>query len=409
MKNSGEPCDPRVDRFTDYVESMQRMEFEVRDFGSTEDPLGRLGRSLVELSAIMERCFEEHGRLLDITERVNRGFFIGEVMDHIYASFRPLIPYDRMGFALLEDHDRMVRAHWARSDSPQIRIQAGFAQKLTGSSLKQILEDGEARILNDLETYLDDHPHSHSTKLMLEEGIRSSLTCPLVALGKPVGFLFFSSRAKNTYENVHLRLFRRIASQLSVIVEKSRLYEELYQLNAELVDARNALQHQATHDGLTELWNRRAIRELLHAELGRAKRAQCPAVAILIDVDNFKRINDTYGHPVGDAVLCEVAKRLREVARRGEAVGRYGGEEFLVVLAVDQASEAEVVAERFRNCIDSVPIEAGGHTILVTASLGVGIAPAYDAMDSEQILKLADDALYRAKDRGRNRIEVGAS
>lgn len=409
MKADNDTCDPRVEHYTDYVLSMQRLEFESRDFGGTEDPLGRLGGALVELAAVMERCYTEQGHLLEITERVNRGFFIGEVMEHIYATFRPLIPYDRIGFALLEDEGRVVRAHWARSDTRNIRIQVGYAQKLKGSSLSKILEDGKPRVLNDLEAYHEANPHSHSTRMVLEEGIRSSLTCPLVAMGKPVGFLFFSSREKSTYENVHMTLFCRIASQLSVIVEKSRLYEELYQLNAELVDARNALQHQATHDGLTGLWNRPAIEELLEIELARAKRAQRAAMAIMIDIDNFKEINDTYGHPVGDAVLREVSRRLEEVARRGDMVGRYGGEEFLVVLALDHVQGAEIAAERYRNRIDSVPIEAGEHVISVTVSLGVGIARASADLDRERLLKLADDALYRAKDGGRNRIEVGGS
>jgi diguanylate cyclase (GGDEF)-like protein len=407
MEARKEACDPRVERYTDYVQSMQRMQFEARDFGSPDDPLGKLGRALVELAAIMERCYQEQAHLLEITERVNQGFFIGEVMDHIYATFRPVIPYDRIGFALLEDDGKVVRAHWARSDARNIRLKNGYAQKLEGSSLVQILRDGRPRVLNDLEAHYEANPHSHSTKLVLEEGIRSSLTCPLVAMGKPVGFLFFSSREKNAYAHAHLNIFSQIANQLSVIVEKSRLYEELYQLNAELVDARNALEHQATHDGLTGLWNRKAIEELLEIELARAKRSNRAAMAIMIDIDNFKQINDTFGHPVGDAVLREVARRLEEVARRGDMVGRYGGEEFLVVLALDHVQGAEIAAERYRNRIDSVPVDAGPHQIVVTVSLGVGIGRNAAELDSERLLKLADDALYKAKEAGRNRIEVG--
>ena len=409
MEVSGDSCDPRIEDYTNYVVSMQRREFETRDFGDADDPLGKLGGALVKLSEIMERCYLEQGRLLEITERVNRGFFISEVMDHIYATFRPIIPYDRIGFALLEEEGRVVRAHWSRSDSKNIRLKNGYVQKLAGSSLNQIIQDGKARVLNDLEAYYETNAHSHSTKLVLEEGIRSSLTCPLVAMGKPVGFLFFSSTEKFTYENVHQAIFSQIASQLSVIVEKSRLYEELYQLNAELVDARNALQHQATHDGLTGLWNRRAIEEALDIELARAKRANRSAMAIMIDIDNFKQINDTYGHAAGDAVLREVASRLEEVARRGDRVGRYGGEEFLVVLALDHMQGAEIAAERYRNQIDSAPIDACGQIIAVTVSLGVGIARGAGALDSERLLKLADDALYKAKGAGRNRIEVGIS
>ncbi len=409
MEARNEAWDPRVEQYTDYVRSMQRLEFEARDFGEPDDPLGRLGHALVELAGAMEQCYLEQRRLLDMTERVNQGFFIGEVMEHIYATFHLVIPYDRIGFSLLEDEGRVVRAHWARSDTKNIRLKNGYAQKLEGSSLVQILRDGKPRVLNDLEAHYRAHPESHSTRLILEEGIRSSLTCPLVAMGKPVGFLFFSSTKTHTYEHAHLSVFAQIASQLSLIVEKSRLYEELYQLNAELVDARNALEHQANHDGLTGLWNRKAIEDLLEIELARARRANRAAMAIMIDVDNFKQINDTYGHPVGDAVLREVARRLEEVARRGDMVGRYGGEEFLVVLALDQVQGAAVAAERYRNRIDSVPVDVGDHQIAVTVSLGVGIGRNAAELDGERLLKLADDALYKAKNSGRNCIEVGVS
>lgn len=269
-------CDPRVEEYTDYVLSMQRMEFERREFGDADDELGRLGQALSDLAGTMERCYAEQSHLLDITERVNQGFFIGEVMEHVYSTFRPVIPYDRIGFALLEKDGKVVRAHWARSDSRELQLKNGYAQRLNGSSLNQILMTGEPRVINDLEAYYDAHPESHSTKLVLDEGIRSSLTCPLIALGKPIGFLFFSSTEKETYRNVHQDLFRRIANQLSVIVEKSRLYEDLFQLNAELLETRRALQHQATHDGLTGLWNRRAIQDLLDKELARAAMARRP-------------------------------------------------------------------------------------------------------------------------------------
>jgi diguanylate cyclase (GGDEF)-like protein len=399
-------CDSRVEEYTDYVTSMQRMDFQQRDFGDQDDALGRLGRALVDLASTIERCYREQAHLLEITERVNQGFFISEVMEHVYETFRPVIPYDRIGFALLEKDGKVVRAHWARADSSAILLKNGYAQRLNGSSLNQIILTGEPRVINDLEAYHAAHPDSHSTKLVLDEGIRSSLTCPLVALGKPIGFLFFSSKEKDTYRNVHQDLFRRIASQLSVIVEKSRLYEDLCQLNAELLETRRALQHQATHDGLTGLWNRRAIQELLDKELARAKRAGKGAAAIMIDIDHFKELNDTRGHLAGDEVLKEVARRLEEVARRGDTVGRYGGEEFLVVLATDNGVDAETAAERYLQRISSTPIMVGDQPVSVTVSLGAGIARNIAAFDGEGLLKLADEALYAAKHNGRNRIAV---
>lgn len=403
---SEDACDPRVEEYTEYVLSMQRLEFAKRTFDETADPLGRLGKALGALADTLERCYQEQAHLLEITEQVNQGFFIGEVMEHIYDTFRPVIPYDRIGFALLENDGKIIRAHWSRSDSKIILLQNGYAQRMNGSSLNQIILTGEPRVINDLEAYYEAHPASHATKLVLDEGIRSSLTCPLVAMGRPIGFLFFSSTAKDTYRNAHQDVFCRIASQLSVIVEKSRLYEDLFQLNAELLETRRALQHQATHDGLTGLWNRRAIQDLLEKELSRAKRAKQTAAAIMVDIDNFKQLNDNFGHLIGDEVLKEVARRLEEAARRGDTVGRYGGEEFLVVLSSENGPGAEIAAERYRARIAAEPILAGGHQFAVTVSLGAGIATDSTTFNAERLIKLADEALYDAKDRGRNRIEV---
>lgn len=261
-------------------------------------------------------------------------------------------------------------------------------------------------MLNDLEEHFREKPESDSTRLALAEGIRSSLTCPLVAMGKPVGFLFFSSMQADTYAHVHQDLFTRIASQLSVILEKSRLYEELYQLNAELRETRSALEHQATHDALTGLWNRATILAMLEKELAHAHRAGQAAAALMLDIDYFKQINDTRGHLVGDAVLREVSRRLAEVARKGDSVGRYGGEEFLAVLSMENLPGAEIAAERFRARVAAEPIDLGDVLLDVSISVGVGIVAPGHASDSETVLRLADAALYGAKARGRNCVEV---
>jgi len=398
--------DPRIAAYTDYVLAMQRLDFDRVDFGDPTDSLGELGQSLADLAVIMDRWHHDQGRLLEITEKINQGIFLADILDYVFDTFRPIIPYGRIGFALLEDDGQVLRAHWARSDIGDLQVKGGYAQRLEDSSLSEILATGEPRVINDLEAYYRDHPHSDSTKKILAEGIRSSLTCPLFALGKPIGFMFFSSTEANTYKHIHQDLFRRIANQLAVIVEKSRLYEDLYRLNQDLLEARSELQHRATHDNLTGLWNRGAILELADKEIARAQRATGAAALIMVDIDHFKGVNDSMGHLVGDHVLREVARRLESVARREDTVGRFGGEEFLIVLSHANAVGAETAAERYREKIASAPIEVGGKSITITASLGVGIAASVDDLAVENLIKRADDALYRAKAAGRDRIEL---
>jgi class 3 adenylate cyclase len=219
--------DPRIAQYLDAASHLARGEFPVEIGASGDDDVGRLGRALDALARRMERMYEESRLLAAVTERVNRGLILPDVLDQVYETFRAVIPYDRIGFALVSGDGTEARAHWARSEAPRIRLPIGYAGKLAGSSLRQILETGRPRVLNDLEAYLRDHPGSESTRLVVEEGMRASLTCPLVAMGKPVGFLFFSSRTPGAYRDAHVDTFLALSGQLSVIVEKSRLYEQI--------------------------------------------------------------------------------------------------------------------------------------------------------------------------------------
>jgi signal transduction histidine kinase len=138
-----------------------------------------------------------------------------------------VIPYNRIGFSLIAEDGETVVARWARSDLEVVKLGAGFRAALAGSSLQAILETGEPRIINDLEAYLAEKPGSSSTRLIVEEGLRSSLTCPLIVNGEPVGFMFFSSVDPQQYGIDHVSVFQSIAAQLSVIVEKGRMASEL--------------------------------------------------------------------------------------------------------------------------------------------------------------------------------------
>lgn len=219
--------DARIAKYLDAAALLARGEFPVHVAATGDDEIGRLGRALDDLARRMERMYEESRLLAAVTERVNQGFIVDDVLDQVYETFRTIIPYDRIGFALVSGDGSEARAVWARSEAREIRLGKGHVGKLAGSSLRQVLETRRPRILNDLEAHLRAHPASESTRLVVEEGMRSSLTCPLVAMGKPVGFLFFSSTSPGTYAGVHVETFLALSGQLSVILEKSRLYEQI--------------------------------------------------------------------------------------------------------------------------------------------------------------------------------------
>ncbi len=166
-----------------------------------------------------------------LTKSINDGVTLDDILNLIYEQFKLYIPFNRIGLALIEEDGKKVRAHWSKSESIENHITYGYSASLQDSSLKKIIETKEPRIINDLEEYLAENPSSESTKKIISEGIRSSLTCPLISMGKPIGFLFFSSSKKNTYKNLHVDIFKQIAGQVSSAIDKGRMIQELSELN----------------------------------------------------------------------------------------------------------------------------------------------------------------------------------
>jgi signal transduction histidine kinase len=236
--------DKRIPQYVKAALSMKEGQFDVELPVEGNDDVARLGSALKDLARVLESRFEEVRTLSAITTQVNAGLILDEILNHVFETFRPIIPYNRIGFSLLEENGTVVRARWARSDAPVMEITGGYSARLQGSSLQQIIETRKPRILNDLEVYLNEHPASDSTQRVVKEGMRSSLTCPLVAMNKPIGFMFFSSMKPYTYEKVHTELFRQIAGQLATIVEKGRLYQQLVELN----ELKNKFLGMAAHD-----------------------------------------------------------------------------------------------------------------------------------------------------------------
>jgi adenylate cyclase len=227
--------DDRIPRLIEAAGALRAGRFGVRvpEAGSA-DSVARLAAAFNDLSVTLARRWREIAEVDAIAARINAGLRLEDVLETFFREAREVFPYDRIGCSLLESGGTVVRARWARSDLGPVLLGKGYAARLEGSSLQSILETGRPRILNDLAAYLEAKPDSESTRLVVEEGVLSSLTCPLVASGVPVGFLFFSSREPGTYENAHVEAYQRIAGQLSVIVEKGRLVSELSEQKAAL-------------------------------------------------------------------------------------------------------------------------------------------------------------------------------
>jgi two-component system cell cycle response regulator len=173
-------------------------------------------------------------------------------------------------------------------------------------------------------------------------------------------------------------------------------------LQRELVAAREELREQATKDFLTRIWNRSSILDILQRELTRGGREQRPVGVVLADLDHFKLINDTYGHFAGDAVLREFTRRMLACSRAYDAIGRYGGEEFLIVLPGCDAACTAAQAERMRGVLAGESMDINEVKSTITSSFGGTAWIPGAPTDPEALIRLADDALYKAKNQGRN-------
>lgn len=200
----------------------------------------------------------------------------------------------------------------------------------------------------------------------------------------------FLSKPVNTLE---------LQIRMSSMIRIKRLADELERVNKHLAEL-------ATIDPLTQVANRRAVENRLAHEFQRERRYKHPLACILVDIDHFKAVNDTYGHPIGDKVLIEVAAAIRESIRTTDLVARFGGEEFIVLAPETSAAAAHMVAERIRRAItEKTTAKADQGLPVVTASLGVATTEV-PVLDESDLVAKADTALYRAKHEGRNRVVV---
>jgi two-component system, cell cycle response regulator len=170
--------------------------------------------------------------------------------------------------------------------------------------------------------------------------------------------------------------------------------------------AHDRLQKLAALDPLTGAYNRRFGLGRLHEEFDRAVRMNSPLGVLMMDIDHFKQVNDTYGHLVGDRLLVAIAAIAKRILRDGDVLVRYGGEEFLAVLPAASSEDLRLVGERVRHAVEEASVTDGSQTIRVTMSLGAASHPRQNVTKESELVQLADAALYQAKDSGRNRLIV---
>ncbi|MHB8835876.1 MAG: diguanylate cyclase [Candidatus Methylomirabilia bacterium] len=212
----------------------------------------------------------------------------------------------------------------------------------------------------------------------------------LTTKGRPSGSIAIATAESTAYPERDEETFKMIVRHANIVVDYARLYESTKMLSIT--------------DGLTKLYNHRYFQDALKREFVRCQRHKSPLSLVLLDIDHFKRFNDTYGHQQGDIVLQELARTLRMQVRNLDIVARYGGEEFAVIMPEASLEVALLVAERLRAAVENHPVEGPSGPLRVTVSLGVAAVPRAETGVPAGLIAAADRALYRAKELGRNRV-----
>ncbi len=277
----------------------------------------------------------------------------------------------------------------------------GFGVTLaeTGSAAWQILKDPDSPKLVLLDWVLPDLDGIELCQRIRQAGSSRPYVYIILLTG--------NEGRQNMLDAMQAGVDDYLVKPLDELELKARLLvgKRILDLQDELVSARESMRHAATHDSLTGLMNRAGILAMLQRELERARRERRPVAVLLGDVDHFKSVNDTLGHRFGDEALREIGRRLRAQIRVYDAVGRYGGEEFLIVLPNCDLPNAMMRANELRLSIAHAPVVCSGQERTITISMGVTVSSSHGKNAVESLLDQADTALYAAKKNGRNRIE----
>ena len=332
----------------------------------------------VDIASERERRAYAEG-LREFTQQVNATLDVNEILEHLVGEIRRTARVDRVDAAVVDGDHVELKCTFREGEVTT----APFEERRrleTGEFVASVLETGANRLLSRV-TEAD-----RQCEPAIAAGVGAWLALPIVSGRETIGIVTLSSGEPGGLDSVNLEHLVALSSQAGIAIEKTDL---------------------ATIDPLTDLYNRRKFFDLASEAFERAQAGDEPLTVMMIDFDDFKAINDEHGHAGGDAVLKTVAARSLEVLRSTDIVGRYGGDEFAVVLPMTDADEAvEQVAPRLREAVAGEPVRhAGDLAVEVTVSLGAARCREEDR-EVRDILERADEAVYEAKEAGKDAIAV---
>ena len=374
----------------------QAMQYEMR-VSPLKDRGGKARGRLVLLADIQERKRTEMAErdqralaeaLIDTASALNSTLQLDELLDRILTNVGRVVHSDAVNIMLINDGLAHIVRHQGYSDRGLDATMSSFRLKVKDiRNLREMGESGQPVLIGNVKAY------SGWYDLPETSWICSYVGVPICIRGETVGFINLDSAMPDYFIPAHGDRLQAFADQAAVALENARLYEEVRQL--------------AVTDSLTGLANRRALEDLGQREVEISLRFKRPLSAIMIDIDDFKQVNDTYGHLIGDQALLNLVKTLRENVRNIDLIGRYGGDEFLILLLETDLTMAYPIAERLRRTVSQAILPTEKGPVAITISLGVAqVEPGVE--DLATLISYADQAMYEAKENGRNQASSWA-
>ncbi len=325
---------------------------------------------------------------------------LDEITQRLHDRLSDLMSVDVFGIAFLREEDGILDFALLIEDGQRITpftVPVSSTQSFAG----WVVRNRQEICLNDADRY--DHRYVTERKPVTAKRCRSMVFLPLEFEERIIGVLTLQSGRRHQYDGEKMDILRLLSPYIAIALENASKLQTIERLNQALEQEKRQLQlayeqiaHMANHDTLTELPNRRLFAELVREHLALARRRSAVFGLLYIDLNNFKPINDTFGHEAGDRVLISIAERLRATVRESDTVSRIGGDEFvLVVHEVGCAEDAKAIGDKVLMAIRE-PIDVGGQVCRIDASIGVSLYPEHGE-DYEALLNAADAAMYRVK------------
>lgn len=358
------------------------------NFQPEEIAISEQAAGLIALAMEKYQAVEKAQRRADASETLRKAsatvaetLATNETVNRILEQLNQVIPCDSASVQLLDGNELVIVGGRGFADPKSI---LGIRFPITGEPNSIVMGTGKPHYIPETD---DQYPNFNEIGNL---HIRSWLGVPLIFQGKIIGLLTIDSTKSNHFKEEDIKSASEFSNQVAIALENARIFEEA--------------QSQAVTDALTGLLNRRGLFQFGEFELQRAHRIQRPLCAVIFDIDHFKTVNDQFSHTIGDQILHKLADRCRNNSRAIDLIGRYGGEEFVIILPETNLESARRFAERLRLSIMNGSFTTDAGPLSITVSIGVTEANAAETLQT--LIERADGALYNAKHAGRNCVMV---